>query len=271
MVRFIHIEHHHNTNELKTIDPDAWCSEGPAWQFPLRWATVDLWYLVFCIRKISTRPRGEAVGAVLTLVVTLGGFEALSVAGYGSELLLAFVIPQRIGLVLLTGVSKQEDLNALFLSAGEWWGQRAPSAASPRAPTAAPRHRRRGGRRGACGGPAHDLGDAPLARRLHPRLHPHRPRPGPMTIPPAGDNGTGRPPPPVGSRSARAGAGSCPSWPSRSGSATVAVPVDRAALSADAAATEWEALAGWVVDVLGPFYEITRASCPTAGPATAPR
>lgn len=44
VVKFIHIEHHRNTNEPKTIDPDAWCSEGPAWQFPLRWATIDLRY-----------------------------------------------------------------------------------------------------------------------------------------------------------------------------------------------------------------------------------
>jgi len=40
------------------------------------------------------------------------------------------------------------------------------------------------------------------------------------------------------------------------------VPVDWPALSADAAAAEWEALAAWVADVLGPFYEITRAQLP---------
>lgn len=38
--------------------------------------------------------------------------------------------------------------------------------------------------------------------------------------------------------------------------------VDWPALSAAAAAAEWEALAGWVADVLGPFYEITRAQLP---------
>lgn len=39
-------------------------------------------------------------------------------------------------------------------------------------------------------------------------------------------------------------------------------PVDWPTLSADAAAAEWEALATWVADVLGPFYEITRAQLP---------
>lgn len=38
--------------------------------------------------------------------------------------------------------------------------------------------------------------------------------------------------------------------------------VDWPALSAAAAAAEWEALATWVADVLGPFYEITRAQLP---------
>ena len=42
----------------------------------------------------------------------------------------------------------------------------------------------------------------------------------------------------------------------------VVAPVDWPALSADAAAAEWEALASWVADVLGPFYEITRAQLP---------
>lgn len=44
------------------------------------------------------------------------------------------------------------------------------------------------------------------------------------------------------------------------GTAPAAVtPVDWPTLSADAATTEWEALATWVADVLGPFYELTRA------------
>jgi hypothetical protein len=38
--------------------------------------------------------------------------------------------------------------------------------------------------------------------------------------------------------------------------------VDWPALSAPDAASEWEALATWVADVLGPFYQLTRAQLP---------
>jgi hypothetical protein len=38
--------------------------------------------------------------------------------------------------------------------------------------------------------------------------------------------------------------------------------VDWPALSADAAAAEWDALATWIADVLGPFYQLTRAQLP---------
>ena len=61
LLKFIHIEHHRNTNEPMPIDPDKWTSEGPWWQLPFRWMTIDLWYLVFYLRRIRERPRGEAV------------------------------------------------------------------------------------------------------------------------------------------------------------------------------------------------------------------
>ena len=38
--------------------------------------------------------------------------------------------------------------------------------------------------------------------------------------------------------------------------------MDWPALSADAAAAEWDALATWIADVLGPFYHFTRAQLP---------
>ena len=56
LVKFIHIEHHRNTNEPKSIDPDAWTSEGPWWQLPFRWMTIDVWYFVFYVRRISATP-----------------------------------------------------------------------------------------------------------------------------------------------------------------------------------------------------------------------
>jgi len=101
LLKFIHIEHHRNTNESKSIDPDAWCEEGPTWQLPLRWATIDLWYLVFYLRRIRTRPLSESVPAVALLVVVMGLFAALTVAGYGQAVLWAYLIPQRLGIIVL--------------------------------------------------------------------------------------------------------------------------------------------------------------------------
>ena len=101
LLKFIHIEHHRNTNESKTIDPDAWCEEGPAWQLPLRWITIDLWYLVFYLRRIRSRPLRESVSSVTWLLIVMGAFAGVTAAGYGAELLWAYLIPQRLGILVL--------------------------------------------------------------------------------------------------------------------------------------------------------------------------
>lgn len=101
LVKFIHIEHHRNTNEPKSIDPDAWCEEGPAWQLPLRWATIDIWYVVFYLRRLRDRPRGEVAATFALFTAVLGGFVAIAAAGYGSELFWGFLLPQRFGMLIL--------------------------------------------------------------------------------------------------------------------------------------------------------------------------
>ena len=101
LVKFIHIEHHRNTNEPKSIDPDAWCEEGPAWQLPLRWATIDIWYVVFYLRRLRDRPRSEVVATFAVFSAVIGGFVAIAAAGYGSELFWGFLLPQRFGMLIL--------------------------------------------------------------------------------------------------------------------------------------------------------------------------
>jgi ferredoxin-NADP reductase/fatty acid desaturase len=101
LVKFIHIEHHRNTNESKSIDPDAWCEEGPAWQLPLRWATIDLWYVVFYLRRLPDRPRREVAATFTVFTAVIGGFVAVAAAGHGSELLWGFLVPQRFGMLVL--------------------------------------------------------------------------------------------------------------------------------------------------------------------------
>lgn len=100
LVKFLHIEHHRNTNEPKSVDPDAW-ADGPWWQLPFRWATIDLWYLVFWVRRVRDRPRGEVVQAAVVFTAVIGAFTTVVATGHGAALLWGFLVPQRIGLVVL--------------------------------------------------------------------------------------------------------------------------------------------------------------------------
>ncbi len=134
LVKFIHIEHHRNTNEPKSIDPDAWTSEGPWWQLPVRWMTIDLWYLVFYVRRIPQRPRGEVVLSLVVAVGVVAALTGLVLAGYGTELVVAFLIPQRLGLGVLAWwfdylphhglpfTQRQDKYRATRVRVGgEWW------------------------------------------------------------------------------------------------------------------------------------------------------
>ncbi len=100
-VRYIHLEHHRNTNEDAHTDPDAWTAHGPWWQLPLRWMTIDGWYVRFYVPRQRTRPMSERVETALMVTLTLAGFGWLIATGYGWELLVIYVIPQRIGLAVL--------------------------------------------------------------------------------------------------------------------------------------------------------------------------
>jgi ferredoxin-NADP reductase/fatty acid desaturase len=101
MLKFIHIEHHRNTNEPMTVDPDNWTSAGPWWQLPFRWATIDLWYLVYYLRRIRERPLAEVVPTVLLFTAVSGTLVALTLNGYGAEVLWLYVVPQRLGMTIL--------------------------------------------------------------------------------------------------------------------------------------------------------------------------
>ena len=134
MIGYIHIEHHRNTNEQKSVDPDAWTSEGPWWQLPFRWMTIDLWYFVFYLRRLPQRPRGEVVATSLMFMAVVGGFGWLVAAGHGATLAVAFLVPQRLGLGVLAWwfdylphhglpfTGRQDKYRATRLRVGgEWW------------------------------------------------------------------------------------------------------------------------------------------------------
>ncbi|MCW2737539.1 fatty acid desaturase [Nocardioides sp.] len=101
LMQFIHIEHHRNTNEPKASDPDAWTSEGPWWQLPFRWATIDVWYVVFYLRRLRGRPRSEVVVTLATFLSVASVFAAVAATGFLYELVVLYLVPQRIGLTIL--------------------------------------------------------------------------------------------------------------------------------------------------------------------------
>ncbi|RZL67821.1 MAG: 2Fe-2S iron-sulfur cluster binding domain-containing protein, partial [Rhodococcus sp. (in: high G+C Gram-positive bacteria)] len=68
---------------------------------PLRWATIDVWYIVFYLRSIKQRPRREAAMAALTMTAFVAAAVVLMTNGYASEVVWLYLVPQRFGLVVL--------------------------------------------------------------------------------------------------------------------------------------------------------------------------
>lgn len=97
LFRFIHIEHHRNTNEYKEgRDPDAWCSQGPRWQQPLRFFVMDFRYLAFWFKHVKQRPKAEIVAVAVHLSLTVLGLIWAYQAGVFWELSALYLIPTRI-------------------------------------------------------------------------------------------------------------------------------------------------------------------------------
>ena len=99
--RFVHMQHHRFTNESDGRDPDDYTNRGPRWLAPLRWLTVDLWYIVFYLPKLRSRPRAEKVETAIQLAVIGGASIALIVSGNLFWLLVLFYLPVRISILAL--------------------------------------------------------------------------------------------------------------------------------------------------------------------------
>jgi ring-1,2-phenylacetyl-CoA epoxidase subunit PaaE len=98
---FIHIEHHRNTNEELDADPDAWATDGPWWQLPLRWLTIDFWYATFYIKHIRRRSPRELVETGSIVALFLVGVVVAAMTGTLGTVALVYLLPARIGLGLL--------------------------------------------------------------------------------------------------------------------------------------------------------------------------
>ncbi|MDQ7806907.1 fatty acid desaturase [Amycolatopsis sp. A133] len=101
LLRFIHSEHHRNTNADSHTDPDAWTSQGAWWSLPFRWLTIDCWYARFYTARVRTRPAPERAETIVALSLAFVAAATLIACGHGRELLLGYLLPQRIGLAVL--------------------------------------------------------------------------------------------------------------------------------------------------------------------------
>lgn len=98
--QFIHLEHHRHVNNPDR-DPDHYTERGPAWQRPLRWLTIDLYYIFFYAPKLSSRPRSEQVELGVNAALLAGTTAAAIKTGRFRQLVLFILLPIRLTLMWL--------------------------------------------------------------------------------------------------------------------------------------------------------------------------
>ncbi len=116
--RFIHMQHHRFTNDERQ-DPDDYASRGPRWQKLLRWTTLDLYYVVFYVPKLGTRPRAERLELAIVWLLVIGLTVAAALTGHLLELVLLLFIPARLATLWLGFAFDYLPHNGLKLTAGE--------------------------------------------------------------------------------------------------------------------------------------------------------
>lgn len=99
--RFIHMQHHRHTNHDDGSDPDHYAIHGPKWQLPLRWATIDLAYVRFYLPKLGSRPAAEKRELGIQWALMIAIVAAALATGHGVDVLLLYVLPQRLAITFL--------------------------------------------------------------------------------------------------------------------------------------------------------------------------
>jgi len=100
--RFIHMQHHRFTNHDDGQDPDHYASDGPKWQAPLRWLTLDLAYARWYLPRVGRRPAAERREAAIVLLAAVAAITALIVSGNFSLAGIAcWLLPARLAILAL--------------------------------------------------------------------------------------------------------------------------------------------------------------------------
>jgi fatty acid desaturase len=100
--RFIHMQHHRFTNHHDDgRDPDGYTMRGPRWQMPLRWLTIDWYYLVFYVPRLPSRPRAERVELAVQWLIVGAGTAAAIATGNAVAILVLYYLPCRLAILFL--------------------------------------------------------------------------------------------------------------------------------------------------------------------------
>lgn len=99
--RFIHGQHHRFTNHDDGSDPDHYTMGGPRWQRPLRWLTIDYYYMAFYLRRIGGRRRAERIEAIAAALLFAAVYAGLIATGHTIELLVLLFVPSRLAVLYL--------------------------------------------------------------------------------------------------------------------------------------------------------------------------
>ena len=101
MMRYSHMVHHRFTNDSQ--DPDHYF-HGSWWTLPFRWMTPDLRYVTYNLRSDDPRARRVIKKTLPYTIAMISAFGGIIYAGYGLELLMLLILPQRFMLGLMSFV-----------------------------------------------------------------------------------------------------------------------------------------------------------------------
>lgn len=101
LMRFIHFRHHRNANG-EGDEADQVVQSGPAWLRPLKWPFIDFIYGWKYLGYWKDRPKSETRNVIIMFLATIVVWPWLIINGYLMELLMFWIIPQRISFFFIS-------------------------------------------------------------------------------------------------------------------------------------------------------------------------
>lgn len=99
--RYLHLEHHRFTGD-RAKDPDEPFVSAPPWALPFVLAAPDVLWSVWYLRHWSRRPPSERLEFTLGILFYIGWHAAWLASPYAYEFFVAWMLPQRIGMTIVT-------------------------------------------------------------------------------------------------------------------------------------------------------------------------